>query len=190
MDRHLNFGSVEMQATLLWYTRRVPIANSQRGAWMKALKNLMLRAGAVREISRRGMAIAAILTVLAATAITASAQAPASKRTVIRTGRVLNVRTGELRANQAIVIEGDKIAKIAPSSEVTAAAGDTTIDLPDTTVLPGLIDMHTHLTFELSSLSYTGLGISTAREALHGASNARRTLGAAFTTVRNVGAKD
>jgi len=110
------------------------------------------------------MAIAAILTVLAAMAITASAQAPAPKRTVIRAGRVLNVRTGELRANQAIVIEGDKIAKIAPSSEVTAAAGDTTIDLPDATVLPGLIDMHTHLTFELSSLSYTGLGISTARE--------------------------
>ena len=157
---------------------------------MKALKNLMLRAGAVREISRRGMAIAAILTVLAATAITASAQAPAPKRTVIRAGRVLNVRTGELRANQAIVIEGDKIAKIAPSSEVTAAAGDTTIDLPDATVLPGLIDMHTHLTFELSSLSYTGLGISTAREALHGARNARRTLEAGFTTVRNVGAKD
>jgi imidazolonepropionase-like amidohydrolase len=157
---------------------------------MKALKNLMLRAGAVREISRRGKAIALVLAVLAGMAITASAQAPAPKRTVIRAGRVLNVRTGELKANQAIVIEGDKIAKIAPSSEVTAAAGDTTIDLPDATVLPGLIDMHTHLTFELSSLSYTGLGISTAREALHGARNARRTLEAGFTTVRNVGAKD
>src|SRR5467141_143404 len=157
---------------------------------MKALKNLMLRAGAVREISRRGMAIAAILTVLAATAITASAQAPASKRTVIRTGRVLNVRTGELRANQAVVIEGDKIARIAPSSEVTAAAGDTTIDLPDATLLPGLIDMHTHLTFDLNSLGYQGLSISTAREALHGARNARRTLAAGFTTVRNLGAKD
>jgi len=57
-------------------------------------------------------------------------------------------------------------------------------------VLPGLIDMHTHLTFELSSLSYEGLKISTAREALHGARNAKRTLEAGFTTVRNVGAKD
>ncbi len=157
---------------------------------MKALKNLVLHLGAARGIRRCVAAIALVLAVLAATAITASAQAPAPKRTVIRAGRVLNVRTGELRANQAIVIEGDKIAKIAPSSEVTAAAGDTTIDLPDATVLPGLIDMHTHLTFELSSLSYTGLGISTAREALHGARNARRTLEAGFTTVRNVGAKD
>jgi len=136
------------------------------------------------------MRIAAILAASAGMAITVSAQAPAVKRTILRAGRVLNVHTGELKANQAIVIEGDKIAKVAPSSEVTPAAGDTTIDLPDATVLPGLIDMHTHLTFELSSLSYEGLKISTAREALHGARNAKRTLEAGFTTVRNVGAKD
>ncbi len=67
---------------------------------------------------------------------------------------------------------------------------DTTIDLPEATLLPGLIDAHTHLTFELSSLGYQGLGISTAREALRGAKNARRTLEAGFTTVRNVGARD
>ncbi len=133
--------------------------------------------------------VAALATLLGM-ANTASAQAPTPKRTVIRAGRVLNVRTGELRANQAIVIEGDKIAQFAPSSEVKAAPGDMTIDLPDATLLPGLIDMHTHLTFELSSLSYEGLKISTAREALHGARNARRTLEAGFTTVRNVGAKD
>jgi imidazolonepropionase-like amidohydrolase len=157
---------------------------------MNALKNLMLRAGVVRQISRGGITLLMVLVALAGTAITASAQAPAVKRTVIRAGRVLNVRTGELKANQAIVIEGDKIAKMASSSEVKAAAGDTTIDLPDATVLPGLIDMHTHLTFDLNSLGYQGLSISTAREALHGARNARRTLEAGFTTVRNVGAKD
>jgi imidazolonepropionase-like amidohydrolase len=50
--------------------------------------------------------------------------------------------------------------------------------------------MHTHLTFDLGSLGYQGLSISTAREALHGARNARRTLEAGFTTVRNLGAKD
>jgi imidazolonepropionase-like amidohydrolase len=157
---------------------------------MNALKNLMLRARVVREISRGRITLLMVLVALAGTAITASAQAPAVKRTVIRAGRVLNVRTGELKANQAIVIEGDKIAKMASSSEVKAAAGDTTIDLPDATVLPGLIDMHTHLTFDLNSLGYQGLSISTAREALHGARNARRTLEAGFTTVRNVGAKD
>src|SRR5712664_4335642 len=179
-----------MQPALLCYTRRVPKVNLQRGAWMNVLKNAWSHARAGREINRWGVAIAVVLTTLAGMAITASAQAPAPKRTVIRAGRVLNVRTGELRANQAIVIEGDKIAQMAPSSEVAAAPGDTTIDLPNATLLPGLIDMHTHLTFELSSLSYEGLGISTAREALHGARNARRTLEAGFTTVRNLGAKD
>src|SRR5437879_6397745 len=157
---------------------------------MKALKNLMSHVRAGRKILRRGLTLAAVLAMLAGMAITSSAQAQAPKRTVIRAGRVLNVRTGELRASQAIVIEGDKIAKIAPSGEVTAAAGDTTIDLPDATLLPGLIDMHTHLTFDLNSLGYQGLSISTAREALHGARNARRTLEAGFTTVRNLGAKD
>src|SRR6202045_415668 len=157
---------------------------------MKGLKNSLSPASAGREIRRWGVAFAFALLTLAGLAITTSAQTPAPKRTVIRAGRVLNVRTGELRANQVIVIEGDKITQIAPSTEVTAASGDTTIDLPDATLLPGLIDMHTHLTFDLNSLGYQGLSISTAREALHGARNARRTLEAGFTTVRNVGARD
>ena len=157
---------------------------------MKDLKISISHARTRRKISPWEAAIVVALAAIIGMAITASAQAPTPKRTVIRAGRVLNVRTGELRANQAIVIEGEKISQIAPSSEVKTAAGDTTIDLPDATLLPGLIDMHTHLTFELSSLSYEGLKISTAREALHGARNARRTLEAGFTTVRNLGAKD
>ncbi len=120
----------------------------------------------------------------------AHAQAPAAKRTIIRPGRVLDVRSGELRSNQAILIETEKIVQIGAASEVKAATGDTTIDLPEATLLPGLIDAHTHLTFDLNSLGYQGLGISTAREALHGARNARRTLEAGFTTVRNLGAFD
>src|SRR5580693_9184845 len=155
---------------------------------MKASKNSLSPASSMREIVRQGAVIAAILATLAGMAITARAQSP--KRTVIRAGRVLNVRTGELRANQAVVIEGDKIVQVAAFSEVAAAPGDTTIDLPDATLLPGLIDMHTHLTFDLNSLGYSGLGISTAREALHGARNAKRTLEAGFTTVRNLGAFD
>jgi len=130
------------------------------------------------------------LATLAGMVAPARAQAPSAKRTVIRAGRVLDVRTGALRANQAIVIVGDKITQIAPAAEVKTSGDDITIDLPDATLLPGLIDMHTHLTFELSSLGYSGLGISTAREALHGARNARRTLEAGFTTVRNLGAFD
>src|ERR1700675_2747714 len=134
---------------------------------MKALKYSLPHASAGREINRWGVVIAAVLASLAGMAITASAQAP--NRTVIRAGHLLNVRTGELRANQAIVIEGDKIAQIAPSSEVTATAGDTTIDLPDATLLPGLIDMHTHLTFDLFRGGYQVVLFSTALVKVHGA---------------------
>jgi len=138
----------------------------------------------------RGGLLVLLFAVLTLAAVPACAQAPVTKRTVVRPGRMLDVRTGELRSNQAIVIEGEKIAHVGPASEIKSAAGDTTIELPDATLLPGLIDMHTHLTFDLTSLGYEGLAISTAREALHGARNARRTLEAGFTTVRNVGAKD
>src|SRR5437879_3623805 len=179
-----------MYAALFGILAALRKPNSQRGAWMKLFKHSKSYARTSPEISRWGAGFVAILMILAGMAITTVAQGQAPKRTVIRAGRVLNVRTGELRANQAIVIEGDKISQISPSAEVKAAVGDTTIDLPDATLLPGLIDMHTHLTFELSSLSYEGLKISTAREALHGARNARRTLEAGFTTVRNLGAKD
>jgi imidazolonepropionase-like amidohydrolase len=156
---------------------------------MKLLQNPASLPEAARRTNRLLVFFAAVLTMVG-TVNSVSAQGPAAKRTVVHPGRVLNVRTGELRANQAIVIEGDKIVRIAAASEVNAAAGDTVIDLPDATLLPGLIDMHTHLTFDLASLGYQGLSISTAREALHGARNAKRTLEAGFTTVRNVGAKD
>src|SRR2546430_9584381 len=109
-----------------------------------------------RKISRWEATVALIAVSFLGMAITATAQAPASKRTVIRAGRVLNVRTGELRANQALVIEGDKISQIAPSTDVNAAAGDTTIDLPDATLLPGLIDMRSeeHTSSSHSQISY------------------------------------
>jgi len=157
---------------------------------MRVLQTFLPQARAARNISKLVMSIGVTLAVMVGAAAPTHAQTPAAKRTVIHAGHVLDVRTGQLLANQAIVIEGDKIAKIAPSSEVKSAAGDATIELPDATLLPGLIDMHTHLTFDLNSLGYSGLRISTAREALHGARNARRTLEAGFTTVRNLGAFD
>src|SRR5882762_6664092 len=155
---------------------------------MRGLQMSVSLAEVTSRTTRLAFLAAAALTMLLGISRTARAQAP--KRTIVRAGRMLDVRTGQMRAKQAIVIEGEKIAQIVAASEAKAAAGDATIDLPDATVLPGLIDAHTHLTFELSSLGYQGLAISTAREALHGARNARVTLEAGFTTVRNLGAKD
>ncbi len=119
----------------------------------------------------------------------ARAQSPSTaRRIVIRAGHVLDVKTGNTLNAQVIVIEGDKIVSVGPAADMKIASGTEIIDLPNATVLPGLIDAHTHLTFEPEQLGYESLGISVPREALTGAKNARITLEAGFTTVRNVGA--
>ena len=117
-----------------------------------------------------------------------SATAPASRRVVVRAGHILDVKTGNMLSGQAIVIEGDKIVSVGPDADAKLSPATQTIDLPNATVLPGLIDAHTHLTFDPANLGYESLGISYPREALIGARNARITLEAGFTTVRNVGA--
>jgi imidazolonepropionase-like amidohydrolase len=114
-------------------------------------------------------------------------QAP-SGRIVLRPGKLLDVKDGSLKSNQAIVIEDDKISSVGAASAVRPSANDRLIDLPNATVLPGLIDAHTHLTFN-PQFGYESLAISVPREALIGARNARVTLNAGFTTVRNVGAQ-
>ena len=113
--------------------------------------------------------------------------APASKTVVIRAGHLLDVKTGKTLANQTIVIQGDKIASIGSDADAQIPAGALVVDLSNATVVPGLIDAHTHLTMT-TNFGYSRLGISVPREALTGARNARVTLDAGFTTVRNVGA--
>ncbi len=106
---------------------------------------------------------------------------------VLHAGHLLDVRTGKLLSDQTLVIESGKITSVGPSAQANAPAGAVRIDLPDATVLPGLIDAHTHLTMD-PKFGYERLAISIPREALIGAKNARVTLDAGFTTVRNVGA--
>ena len=118
------------------------------------------------------------------TAQTPPAPAPAPK-IVIHAGHVLDVKTGKISGESAIVIAGDKIESVGPWR---AEAGAKVIDLSRATVLPGLIDCHTHLTFD-PNFGYQQLGISEARQTLIGAKNARNTLLAGFTTVRNAGAR-
>jgi len=144
------------------------------------------RAGSVKMVIRVVLCLVALLAVEVSLGQGTPQTAP--KQTVIRAGRVLDVKTGKTLTDQAIVIAGDKIVSVGPAADAKAAADATTISLPNATVLPGLIDAHTHLTFDQGSLGYSGLAISIPREALIGAKNARITLEAGFTTVRNVGA--
>jgi imidazolonepropionase-like amidohydrolase len=110
-----------------------------------------------------------------------------SRSVVIHAGRVLDVKTGKLLSDQALVIEDGKITRVGAFAETKASTDAVRIDLPNATILPGLIDAHTHLTSD-PKFGYERLGISVARETLIGAKNARVTLEAGFTTVRNVGA--
>jgi len=108
-------------------------------------------------------------------------------RVVVKAGRLLDVKSGEILRGQAIVIENGRVVSVGAANAVNFADA-TVIDLPNSTVLPGLIDAHTHLTMDPGHFGYDSLGISIPREALIGAKNARVTLMAGFTTVRNVGA--
>ena len=110
-----------------------------------------------------------------------------SKAVVIHAGHVLDVKSGKLLSDQTLVIEDGKIVSVGASAEAKPPADAVRIELPDATILPGLIDAHTHLTMD-PKFGYEELGISIPREALIGAKNARATLQAGFTTVRNVGA--
>ncbi len=114
-------------------------------------------------------------------------QMPSAGPRVVLAGRLVDAAAGEVLTDRALVIRGDRIEDVVPAS--AAPAGADTIDLSTRTVLPGLIDCHAHLIGELDSgRGYADLiQRSSAEEALTGVVNARDTLRAGFTTVRDVG---
>jgi imidazolonepropionase-like amidohydrolase len=115
--------------------------------------------------------------------------APPAGRTIVKAGHLLDVKSGRMLAGQAVVIEADRIVSVGAAADAKISAQDRLIDLHDATLLPGLIDAHTHLTGDPGDAGFEGLAISLPRETLTGAKNARTTLEAGFTTVRNVGAR-
>ncbi len=107
---------------------------------------------------------------------------------VVDAGRLLDVDSGRLQADRRILIVDGRIESIASQRDIEIPSGAEYVDLSEMTVLPGLIDMHVHLTGNAEAQGYGNLAASLPRNTLFGAANARRTLQAGFTTVRNVGA--
>ncbi len=104
----------------------------------------------------------------------------------IRCGKLLDVRSGKLLENQLISFDANGTITSVASAGSSLPQG--AIDISRATCLPGLMDVHTHITGDPSDSGYQGLGTSIPRSAVKGAKNARLTLLAGFTIVRNVGA--
>ncbi|RFP15926.1 MULTISPECIES: amidohydrolase family protein [unclassified Duganella] len=106
--------------------------------------------------------------------------------TAIKAAHMLDVRSGALIDNAVVLVSGERIT--AAGSKLAIPDGAQVIDLGNKTLLPGLIDMHTHLTGDPQDAGYSIIAKSIPRTTLTGAKNARLTLQAGFTTVRDVGA--
>ena len=106
--------------------------------------------------------------------------------TALRCGALLDVRSGEIVSGAVVLVSNGVIVRA--GNGVAVPAGYKVVDLGKATCLPGLIDVHDHLTADPEYAGYQGLGVSVPRSTVTGVKNARKTLIAGFTTVRNVAA--
>jgi imidazolonepropionase-like amidohydrolase len=127
----------------------------------------------------------------------------ASPVTVVKAARLVDLRTGNVLAPAAVLVEGDKIKQVGLSSQIAVPIGAKIIDLGASTLLPGLIDGHTHLFLDIivppeseqdrhaNGLFAPGLLLavveSPSKRALMAAKLAREDLESGITTVRNLG---
>ena len=112
-------------------------------------------------------------------------QAPQGQTVYVRAGRLIDPASGRVSENVGLLIRDGRIVSVGVA---TPPPGAKVVDLSRETVLPGLIDVHVHLTFNAEDAGPKALTISIPRQAIDGVHNARKTLMAGFTTVRNVGA--
>lgn len=119
----------------------------------------------------------------------AAGNAWADEITYIKAGSLFDSRSGKVMRNAVIQVAGEKIVSVG-NSGTTIPVDATVIDLSSSFVLPGLMDMHTHVIDHLDSYFFAGYFQSPHRATIGGVVNAEKTLLAGFTTIRNVGASD
>lgn len=125
--------------------------------------------------------------ILAMAGMISAAQA---ETTYLTAARMIDPVSRSVVENPALLIEDGKVVASATTAVLAVPAGTPTIDLGDRTILPGFIDMHTHLTGSATKgRGWAGLGLQKERQIIWGVANAEKTLMAGFTTVRNTGAE-
>jgi imidazolonepropionase-like amidohydrolase len=119
-------------------------------------------------------------------------QAPARPPVLVKTGRLFDARSGQIVADQAILVEGDSIKEVGDISTVAVHAPNATvIDLSIATVLPGLIDCHAHILYDVSNWSpVRDLRTSSPQATLWGVHNVQVWLDKGFTALRDAGEND
>jgi imidazolonepropionase-like amidohydrolase len=106
--------------------------------------------------------------------------APAGHLIAVRAGRLFDSKTGEMRTNQLVLISGDRITDVGPANKLKIPAGAQVVDLSHETVLPGLIDLHTHM------FNPPKPGMSRETSTLIAIQNTQADLHAGFTAVRDM----
>jgi imidazolonepropionase-like amidohydrolase len=139
---------------------------------------------------RRSLA-SLVLAVIIAFLVTppARVQAADSPETYVRAGQLLDVRSGKMLANQVIVIRDEKIERITSADQVQIPSGATVVDLSHSTILPGLIDCHTHIMLTDTDDSHYGdilLKQSWQYRTILATLNVKKDLEAGFTAMRDV----
>ncbi len=127
---------------------------------------------------------------LALTGLITFAQVAVADTVVVTADRMIDVVAGRVVEQPRITVVDGRITAVEKQGDTATPEGARHIDLPGATLLPGLIDMHVHLTNDPRFGGYRGYEVTDSFWAVIGVPNAKRTLEAGFTTVRNVGASD